>query len=303
MKNRVLAIVLAACMMTGLTACAGSGGGAGGAASTGVSSTGTASAEASIPEDFMQQVFDIVTADASSYSEQKAMDTYTEYSETLEGNTITFKAESDYLNVDSAFTLEDGFIVNTSPVDDYMSSVYFSYVMQAVGDIYGMDRDLLLGYWRAVSFEAVESDNILMTEDGGNTTMKLYAGGAYDFSVLDDVVLNDAAMEGMELLGEDSINYFTGIGKVNLFSLGDKNSCDITMAEHGGLTELTHKSLVTAVEKLQPAGYEDFLANYQEIGEAEGDGWKAVKIPKGEVPEFFQELDEHEEFLQVHFGE
>ena len=303
MKNRVMAIVLAACMMTGLTACAGSGGSSGGAASTGAASAETASAEASIPEGFMQQVFDIVTADGSSYSEQKAMDIYTEYSETLEGNTITFKAESDYLNVDCAFTLEDDYIVNTSAADDYMSSVYFSYVMQAVGEIHGMDRDLLLGYWRAATFEAIESDNIQISADGDSITMKLYAGGTYDFSVLDDIALNDAAMGDMDLLAEDSINYFTGIGKVNLFSLGDKNSCDITMAEHGGLTDLTYRSLVAAVEKLQPAGYEDFLANYQEIGEAEGDGWKAAKIPKGEVPEFFQDLDEHQEFLQVHFGE
>lgn len=301
MKKRFLAIALAACMMTGLAAC--SSGSGTGTSSGGAASTGTAAAETSVPADFMQKVFDALTADTSSYKQTTAMDTTTEYSETIDGNTITFKAEGQYVNGEWAFTLEDNYIVNTCAADDFMGSGFLTYVFQAAGEVLGMDRDLMLGYMRAAQFGAVETDMISTATEGDKITNKVYVGGAWDMSVLDGLALNDASMDVMEPLGDMQMNHFTGLGKVNVFALGNREECDITLAEHGGLTELGHKSLIAVAGKLQPAGYEDFVANYKEIGEAEGAGWKVTKISKAEAPEFFQELDEHEEFLLVHFGQ
>lgn len=108
----------------------------------------------------------------------------------------------------------------------------------------------------------------------------------------------------MDPLEENPTNFYVGAGKVNLYMLGSKDSVDIYMSEHGGLTDLTYKSLIQAVNTLQPTGYQEFVDSYKSLDEVETDGWQVSFVEnRDDLPEFFSELDEHHKFLLVHFGE
>mgnify|MGYP007070209259 CR=1 FL=1 len=93
---------------------------------------------------------------------------------------------------------------------------------------------------------------------------ELYAAGDYDFSVLDNVYIDEESVAYMDPLEEYLTNFYVGVGKVNLYMLGSKDSVDIYMSEHGGLTDLTYKSLIQAVNTLQPTGYQEFVDSEDE---------------------------------------
>ena len=259
-------------------------------------------------EDIMQKIFEVMTKADSDYSQIKTYDTSTEYSESLDGDTMSFTAKGEYVNGTWEFVKEGDYIVNTSSGDDYMPSILFSYLSKAAGECLGMDTDLLNGYLKAISMADLESEYVTMSlDEAANTiTYKLSVAGPYDFSVLDSLYLDRETLDNgiIEALGENSSNSFIGVGKVNLYSLGSKDSLDIYMAEHGGLTDLTYKSLIEAVKALQPDGYQEFVDSYTKLAEVEEEGWQVSFVEDREdIPEFFWDLDEHQKFLKVHFGE
>ena len=262
--------------------------------------------QSGVSKDAMQKIFEIMTKEGSGYSELKSMDTYTEYSEKLDGNTITVTAKGEYVNGSWDYVLEGDYVVNTTPSDEYMGISIFSYLSDAVGEYLGMDTDLLNGFLKAISLAGVESNYVQMAYDETTDTFtsKIYVAGPFDFSVLDSVYINEEALYIVEPLDENSHNYVTGAGKVNMYAYGSKDSLDIYFAEHGGRTDLTYKSLLESVKALQPEGYEDFVKDYTALAEVETDDYQVSFVEdREEIPEYFMELDEHQKFTKVHFGE
>ena len=76
------------------------------------------------------------------------------------------------------------------------------------------------------------------------------------------------------------------------------------MAEYGGSTDLTYKSLISAVKGMQPVGYEEFLAGFTALEEAETERYQVEFLTDtDELPYAFEDFSDNYSYVQVHFGE
>ena len=63
----------------------------------------------------------------------------------------------------------------------------------------------------------------------------------------------------------------------NLVKDGDVNKVQMIFSEKGDKnTDLTYKSIMAAVAKLQPKGYETFAKEFTELKEMTGEGYKVI---------------------------
>lgn len=256
-------------------------------------------------DELMLGVFNALNAEGGEMEQLRQSDTYTVYSEELNDSAITVAAEGEYINGRWEFIHDGDYITASFPENDYMGAVMSTYIGYALCDTLGIDKDLYRAYVSYLTFSEEEGQyySVKMNEDG-SSEMKLYTGKDYDFSELDGVYIDEKALSDIEPLGDDDINHYISCGKVNMFSLGNRNSVEITFAEYGDLSNLTYKSVIETVKKLQPAGYEEFIENYTALEEANTDAY-TVTFPedKADLPEFYGELAGRYKFVKVTFGE
>ncbi|MBP5305617.1 MAG: hypothetical protein J6Z02_07170 [Lachnospiraceae bacterium] len=254
--------------------------------------------------EIFKQVFEKITDPSSLYSERKNLDTTTNYTETLDGDKMTFVAEGTYLNGTYEFVTDGAYIVSAEGYNDYLPIMLFSYIAQAVGEIYGQDKDLINGLLKAISNSGIKSDSANMEIVDDKIVYKVKMTEPLDLTPLDSVYIDDSMADYFEPLTEDYTSSFVGTGKINALVNGNKDRLTIDIAEHGGRTDLTYKSIITIVENLQPTGYEDFLTRFTELMEIDEE-LLSVKFvdDKYEMSEFFQDADDHNVFVAVRFGE
>ena len=337
-KLKTIAITtLAGVAALGFTACAGAGSGTETATSqevtevttaeTTVSETTSSQTSEAKTQDIMKGIFEELTAEGSDYEKMKEQDTLTEYSEELDGDKITLSAKGDYVNGTWEYVKDGDYITATVEEDDLSALSMFFEVCKAAAKQLGLNDTLFNGYMKAVGVKELSTDYVTIEENEENktATLKMYVGdGEYDLNELENIYLDQDFLKNFEPLGEDSTNALGGIGKMYLYYIGDKSSVDIyvgeyvmdseaalelpeseknlILGENGGRTELTYKSLVETVNHLKPEGYEDFAANYKELGESKGDNWEVSYPKEGDIPEVYEELDGDVVLTKVHFG-
>ena len=223
--------------------------------------------------DIMSGVYEKLLANAD-YAQWKSGFTATTFEESLNGDTITVKATGEEgVNGEFAFTLDGDYIVATAEEGDYSTYSLLMDIKGAVADYYGMNSSLMSGYLAGLA-RAGKENTFFMTESAdGKTTYKLYAASAWNMEGLDEMFVDEAALEYTDPLTEDFISSYINCGKISLAAFGSKTDLTLIVGEYGENTDLTLKSLQNAVAKLQPNGYEAFAADYTELKEAVGSGY------------------------------
>lgn len=255
-------------------------------------------------EEVVKGIFDALVAEGSDYGATKALfeDFYPgcEITETLEGDRFTLAiAKSGDADGSWTFT-RDGDYLTTAVIsdEDYTGYMLALDVFYAVGDYLGMDNALLAGF-----IAGLGQDNPYFTSDGQG--VRIYIAKPYDMSAVDEMVIDEKVLDDEPLgaQGEDYTSIVANEGKLTMIANGNAEEVDILLAEYGGLDELAYKSIVNIVSALKPKGYEDFLANYTELSDAEADGYKVtLNVGQDVVKEIIDQQIDGASFMLAHFG-
>ena len=170
-----------------------------------------------------------------------------------------------------------------------------------------MDPELVSLYTSAVMSQELDSKYYSLDYDeaAGRITQKIYVAGQYDMQdALDSAYVDEEQAANMGPLGDESTSTVLSAGKVSLSVNGSKDSVDFVVAEYGGNTELTYKSLLSAVKGMQPAGYEEFLSSYTALEEVETEQYRVKFLTASdEVPFAFEDFSSNYRYVSVHFGD
>ena len=249
-------------------------------------------------------IFDALVAEDSNYAATKALfeDLYPgcEITETLEGDRFTLAiAESGDSDGSWTFTRDGDYLTSAAITDeDYTGYMLALDVLHAVGDYLGMDNALLTGLIAGLG----QDNPYFISDDQG---VRIYIAKPYDMSAVDEMVIDDKVLDDERLgtQGEDYTSIVANEGRLTMFVKGSVDEVDILLAEYGGLNELAYKSIVNIVNALKPKGYEDFLANYTELSDAEADSYKVtLNVGQDVVNEIIDQQFEGLSFMLVHFG-
>lgn len=259
----------------------------------------------------LKGVYDCLLEEGSAYNEYKSY--YAEsfpdakFEEKLEGDKITISASgSEYTDGTWAFVLDGNYICATVAKDDFTGAVLVSHMASAIGDYLGMDGRLLNGYINAVGLLDIESSDYLVEEDeeAGSITFKFNIANAYEMKELDQIVIDDKLLSDYEPLTEDYVNRVFSIGKISMSISGSVDQLTILINEYGELDEVAFTSLKNAVSYLKPNGYEQFIAEYTAIEEAETDVYQVtLNVDDATLAESPYERDDTSNFMLVTFGD
>ena len=237
---------------------------------------------------------------------------YAHFETALKGNAIELTAISDNEWYDSMngtweYVLDGDYITLTSSADNYTGVSVFSSIVSAVAEYLDMDPELVSLYTSAVASQKLESKYFIVDYDEAANviTEKIYVAGQYDMQdALDAAYITEEQAADMGPLEENDTSTILNAGKVSMAINGSKNSVDFVVAEYGGSTDLTYKSLISAVKGMQPIGYEDFLAGFTALEETETERYQVEFLTDtDELPYAFEDFSDNYSYVQVHFGE
>lgn len=277
-------------------------------------------------DDKMNQILANLTREGSDYSQLKRLYESGELggvmklTESCEGNRINITAEipdksSEYYesNKNSEgswdFVLDGDYITYAVSGNDLMGVFMFSYAADAILEYLGVDTELGQGIILTTSVERIKTDYYSEESDAesGKKIFKMYVGGTWDIdTALDNIYLDKSLLAdtyGMRPLEAEDTNWNVNIGKLRGYVFGNKDSVDISVAEYGGRSNLTFRSIISLVNVLKPAGYEAFIKNYTSLQTISSDAYQ-VAFPdnREEVPDVFRELKEGYQITNIHFS-
>ena len=261
------------------------------------------------PSEALKGVFDALVAEGSEYSANKAM--YQEYfpdiayEETLNADGFTIAVTgSEYMDGSWTYTQDGDRLTTTLSDEDMGGTMLMMQVVRAVGDYYGMNTSLLNGYIFGLSALGIESDDISMKHDEAKGTMdvSISIAGPYEMKELDQMVLTGVVLAAGPLT-EESTSVTGNVGKIMMIANGNVDDLTILLGENGGLDDLAYRSIVNVVSALQPKGWENFVANYTELADAEGEGYTvALNVDEATVKEIIEDPREGDSFALIHIG-
>ncbi|MBQ5545844.1 MAG: SH3 domain-containing protein [Clostridia bacterium] len=223
----------------------------------------------------MQGVYKKLTAADSTYTEWKSGFNATTFAQKLDGETIVITAKGEEgLNGTYTFKHDGDYITYTSGnKEDYSGYSVFMFIRDAVGDYYGMNSTLMNGYLAGLQNFGFENKYLNIDMEKGE--YKIYSASKWDMKELDEMYVNDAALEYTSALTEDYVNKIINSGKVTVVTYGSKNHLKMFVYEYGNKnTDLTYKSIMTVMNKLKPTDYELFNKHYTELKEVkDADGF------------------------------
>ena len=228
----VISVLAAAAMVVAFTAC------------------GVGSGAASL-----QDIYKKLTASDSDYSQWKSSFASTTFEESLNGDSIVVSASGkEGLNGEYTFTLDGDYIVNEAEEGDYSSYSILMMIRSAVADLYGMNSFLMSGYLAGLENFDKENTYLFTEETDGKVITKLYAAGKWKMDGLDEMYVNDKAVQYYD---GSSDSYYVNSGKITAAAINSPGHLNVFVGEYGDEnTELTLKSVVTLVNKLQPDGFD-----------------------------------------------
>ena len=240
-----------------------------------------ASCEEDTKEDaIVKGIFEKMTT-SEEYTKWKSemKDAGTTVTEKLDGDSIVFIAESkeEYgTNGEFVFKRDGDYIVYTpASKDDYSGYTFFMEVIQGIAGYYDMDYRDVNGYFSGTS--ALDMEDKYLINDQETGAMKIFIAEKWDLSALDEMYINEKALEYTGTLSEEFNNYIVNCGKITMLTYGDVNKVQMIFSEKGDKnTDLTYKSIMAAVAKLQPKGYETFAKEFTELKEMTGEGYKVI---------------------------
>ena len=225
--------------------------------------------------ELMQGIYEKLTAADSSYSEWKSGFNATTFEEKLDGEAIVITANGEEgMNGEYTFTHDGDYIIyTTADKEDYSGYSVFMFIRDAVGDYYSMNSTLMNGYLAGLQNFGFENKYLNIDMEKGE--YKIYSASKWDMKELDEMYVNDAALEYSEALTEDDVNRIINSGKITVVTYGNKDHFKMFVYEYGDKnTDLTYKSIMAVMNKFQPTDYELFNKYYTELKEVkDADGF------------------------------
>ena len=260
------------------------------------------------PDAAVKGIYDALLAEGSDYSEAKAISAEyspeTKYDEKLEDDGFTIAVSgTGYMDGSWRFT-RDGDALTTTISNDGKESIVVIYVVKAVADYLGMNGSLTMGYVNGLSMLELSDDDFSMTPDeaAGTTNVRINIAGPWEMKELDQMVIDDRSLF-YGALTEDSASMAANIGKVMMVANGSADDVTILLGEYGELDGVALQSLLNLVGILQPAGWEDFTANYTQLADAEAQGYAVrLNVDAQTVGAIIDDAPEGYSFAVVHFG-
>lgn len=255
----------------------------------------------------LQGILDNFKADAQ-YNEYKSMYPNTTFEEKIDGKSIIISINGDEgVQGSYEYKLDGDYLTYTDKTDseDYIGIAFFSYLQRAAVKYLDMNGDLVTGYISGCNAFGTENKYYITETDeaAGTTAVKLYIAGKWDMPEIDEMYINEKALEYTSPLSEDDINGVINCGKIRAIYYGSKDEADIVFVEFGERSDLTYKSIMNTVATLQPVGYDTFAKYYNSLKEGEDDGFK-VSFALDESFKAEHELEQIEgyDYTVVHFG-
>lgn len=267
------------------------------------------------PSEALQTVYDAMIAADSEFSKTQAL--YAEYYEgvTLEAaladDGITFTLNSDNEYVESGawtFALDGDNLVATVDDADFYGYGFAINLLNAAVTAQGVNTSLFNGYLGGLTLAGQEDNpyfTIVPAENEGKSKISVNIVGPYEMEGLDDMVLTEDVLAEQEYapLSEEGTSSAINFGKISMIVNGNADSATFLVMEYGALDDLALQAITAAVKTLQPAGWEDFIANYTALEDAQTDAYTVtVNADEAAVGEIIDDANADYSAMIVTFG-
>ena len=286
--SKILAVVMAFAMVSSLAACGSGNDGKETKKSeskTAVSSTEVSSGDTSSKADSSEKVssdnplkgiYDKFVKD-ESYISIKSAYPNAKFEEKLSDDSISVKISgSDGMDGTYTFPAKDGYLNCEVAAEEYTAIGLFNMIVGSVGEYYGINSALFRGYLNGLDVNGIES-KVYSSEvkEDGSGKVKIYYAEKPEMKELDQMYINEKALENFNNEIMQSFSTFVGSIAVNGTINRDKNTISFLFGEYGDKnTDLTYKSIVEIVKFFKPDGYEDFVKDYTELKTVSTDKYK-----------------------------
>lgn len=260
-------------------------------------------------DETVKGIYDALVAEDSGYSQTKAMymayypDTV--YQETLEDDGFTIAVSgNEYMEGSWTFKRDGDYLTAGFGSEDYSGFMMTLEVVKAVGAYFGMNTGLITSYVNGLGALGIESDNFKMSDDGaGTTSLSINISGPWDMKELDDMAFDEVSLAQYEPLNGEFVSMGGSIGKMMMIANGSVDDLTLLVGEYGGLDALAHRSIINIVKALQPTGWEDFVANYTVLKDAEAEGYRVqLNVDVRTVGEIIEGANDDYSFALLRFG-
>lgn len=256
-------------------------------------------------KEIMKGVFEELTKESSTYMQNKKIDTYTTYSEKLDGNTITINASGEYLNGSWDYVLDGDYITYKSvskDEDDYDAGVsFFMYIVNSVGKYLKMDDTLYTAYVSGISSLNMKSKYLLLETKDNTSIYKIYVKEKYDMKELDSMYIKEDTLM-FEPVGENNSSYYMNVGKINFTGSTLNGELTFYIGEYKENTDLSYKSIINTAKSLKPSQYEQFVSNYTKLEETKSNNYEVTFLSNDKAKEEVNSYNENYKYIKVHFS-
>lgn len=243
-----------------------------------------------------------------SYNEYKQMCPNTVFDEKITDNSIVIDISgTDGVEGKYEYKLEGDYLTFTRKTDstDYLGSSIFIYLSSAADNYLGMVPAVVTGYIYGLDSFGLENKYYITETDeaSGTTTDKIYVAGKYDMPELDTMYINEKSLDYTAPLTDDHISGSVTVGKITAIYNGTRDSVDILFREYGSRDEMTYKSIMSLVAKLQPDDADDFAEEYTEFKETANDDYSVTfGVDEEYIAEHEFKAEDGYEYTIVRFG-
>ena len=232
------------------------------------------------PSDTLKAVYEALIAEDSGFSQMKA--TYAEYFDGVsmdaalkdDGITITLDSKDEYVESGSWTFTEDGDFLTISLDDEnYIGYSMATAIMNAAATVQGVSPTLFNAYISSLGMTGGENRYFVVEDDEAAGTMNLSINivGPYELDGLDGMVLTEETLGdlGYEAMGEEFTSTAVNFGKVSMIVNGSAAGATFLVMEYDQLDDIALADVTCAAKVLQPKGWEDFIAGYTELRDAD----------------------------------
>lgn len=236
------------------------------------------------PSDTLKSVYEALV-NGSAFRKTQAV--YAEngeetYEASLEENAITFTVTGKDGDSQSWTFVQEGDWL-TAPLGDEDDNVRGKahMLLGAAVSAQGVNADLFFGYINAQP--ELQSKVRTYDESEGEKIIRINIVGPYEYDLdaMNELALSEEYLrgEGWLPLGEEYEAPSSLFGKVEIICFGNADGLAISVMEYGELDDLAVKAVVSAASVLRPRGWEDFVASYTELKDADEEGFTAILNP------------------------
>ena len=234
--------------------------------------------------DALESVYEALVQDSVSYNTPAVLVEYTggTIEAMLVDNAIIITETNEGSPTLSwTFAREGDWVTASMGPDEDEGRIMAYWLLNTAISAQGVNTTLFLGYINAL--QELQSKYLTYDEADGEKKVSVNIVGPYEYDLdaMSELALSEEYLrkEGWASLGEDYEASSSLFGKVKVDCIGNADGLAISVMEYGGLDELALKAAVSVASVLQPRGWEDFVASYTELKDADEADYTAMLNP------------------------